>query len=61
MKITDDTVEKARIDAKVQAWLTELDAARKRMKEYRSAAAKTIKLYECGKSAESPLDRKSVV
>ena len=50
------TVEAAKADPKVRSWLTELDSARKRMKDYRKDASRVVKLYEGGKAAESPFN-----
>ena len=50
------TVEAAKADPKVQAWLTELDSARKRLKDYRKDASRVVKLYEGGKAQESPFN-----
>lgn len=50
------TVESAKADPKVQSWLTELDSARKRLKDYRKDAARVVKLYEGGKASESPFN-----
>ena len=50
------TVEAAKADPKVQSWLTELDSARKRLKDYRKDASRVVKLYEGGKAAESPFN-----
>lgn len=50
------TVEAAKADPKVQAWLKELDSARKRLKDYRKDASRVVKLYEGGKAAESPFN-----
>lgn len=40
----------------VRSWLTELDDARKRVKDYRKVAARTVKLYEGEKAQESPFN-----
>ena len=50
------TVESAKADPKVQSWLTELDSARKRLKDYRKDASRVVKLYEGGKAQESPFN-----
>ena len=50
------TVEAAKADPKVRSWLTELDSARKRLKDYRKDASRVVKLYEGGKAAESPFN-----
>ena len=50
------TVEAAKADPKVQAWLKELDSARKRLKDYRKDASRVVKLYEGGKAQESPFN-----
>lgn len=50
------TIESAKVDPKVQYWLKELDAARKRVKEYRKIASRIVKLYEGGKADESPFN-----
>ena len=50
------TVEAAKADPKVQSWLTELDSARKRLKDYRKDASRVVKLYEGGKAQESPFN-----
>ena len=50
------TVESAKADPKVQSWLTELDASRKRLKDYRKDASRVVKLYEGGKAQESPFN-----
>ena len=49
-------IESAKVDPKVQYWLKELDAARKRVKEYRKTASRIVKLYEGGKADESPFN-----
>jgi len=55
-KSLSGAVDTAKADPKVQAWLKELDAARKRVKEYRKDASRIVKLYEGGKAAESPFN-----
>lgn len=50
------TVEAAKADPKVQAWLKELDSAHKRLKDYRKDASRVVKLYEGGKAQESPFN-----
>ena len=50
------TVETAQADPKVRSWLTELDSARKRLKDYHKDASRVVKLYEGGKAAESPFN-----
>ncbi len=49
-------VDTAKADPKVQSWLTELDSARKRLKDYRKDASRVVKLYEGGKASESPFN-----
>lgn len=46
----------AKIDPKVQAWVTELDSARKRVKDYRKEATRVVRLYEGEKAAEAPFN-----
>ena len=55
-KSLSGAVDTAKADPKVQAWLKELDAARKRVKEYRKDASRVVKLYEGGKAGESPFN-----
>ena len=55
-KSLSGAVDTAKADLKVQAWLKELDAARKRVKEYRKDASRVVKLYEGGKAGESPFN-----
>lgn len=55
-KSLSGAVDTAKADPKVQAWLKELDAARKRVKDYRKDAARVVKLYEGGKASESPFN-----
>jgi hypothetical protein len=55
-KSLSGAVDTAKADPKVQAWLKELDAARKRVKEYRKDASRVVKLYEGGKASESPFN-----
>ena len=55
-KSLSGAVDTAKADPKVQAWLKELDAARKRVKDYRKDGARVVKLYEGGKASESPFN-----
>lgn len=55
-KSLSGAVDTAKADPKVQAWLKELDSARKRVKDYRKDASRIVKLYEGGKAAESPFN-----
>ena len=55
-KSLSGAVDTAKADPKVQSWLKELDAARKRVKDYRKDGARVVKLYEGGKASESPFN-----
>ena len=55
-KSLSGAVDTAKADPKVQSWLQELDAARKRVKDYRKDGARVVKLYEGGKASESPFN-----
>lgn len=55
-KSLSGAVDTAKADPKVQAWLKELDSARKRVKDYRKDGARVVKLYEGGKASESPFN-----
>lgn len=55
-KSLSGAVDTAKADPKVQSWLNELDAARKRVKDYRKDASRVVKLYEGGKASESPFN-----
>lgn len=55
-KSLSGAVDTAKADPKVQLWLKELDAARKRVKDYRKDGARVVKLYEGGKASESPFN-----
>ena len=55
-KSLSGAIDTAKADPKVQSWLKELDAARKRVKDYRKDGARVVKLYEGGKASESPFN-----
>lgn len=55
-KSLSGAVDTAKADPKVQSWLKELEAARKRVKDYRKDGARVVKLYEGGKASESPFN-----